>query len=134
MKLSDRAERNLTGVHPDLTRVVRAAAAMANGALEFTVTEGARTLLRQTELVQAGASQTMRSRHLPEANMCHMACAVDLAAMLGGEVRWDWPLYYSLADLMKAAAKLEIVPIEWGGDWATFKDGPHFELPWSSYP
>ena len=26
------------------------------------------------------------------------------------------------------------VPIEWGGDWRTFKDGPHFQLPWGKYP
>lgn len=134
MKLSARAERCLAGVHPDLVRVVRAAAGLANGALEFTVTEGPRTLLRQTELVKCGASQTMRSRHLPESNLCHMACAVDLAALLGGEVRWDWPLYHQLAALMKAGATAEGVSIEWGGDWKTFPDGPHFQLPWSAYP
>jgi len=26
------------------------------------------------------------------------------------------------------------VPIEWGGDWKTFKDGPHFQLPHAKYP
>jgi peptidoglycan L-alanyl-D-glutamate endopeptidase CwlK len=35
---------------------------------------------------------------------------------------------------MKAAAKAEKVPVEWGGDWTTFKDGPHYQLPWKSYP
>lgn len=135
MKLSPRSERCLIGVHPDLIRVVRAAANMANGALEFIVTDGARTLLRQTELVRVGASHTMRSRHLPESNMCHMACAVDLAAMLAGEVKWDWPLYHQLDALMQAAAKAEGVPIEWGGTWAGKNaDGPHFQLPWKDYP
>jgi peptidoglycan LD-endopeptidase CwlK len=134
MKFSARAERCLTGVHPDLVRVVRAAASLANGALEFTVTEGPRTLVRQTELVKIGASTTMRSRHVPEKNACRMACAVDLAALIAGEVRWDWPLYHQLAALMKAAATAESVPIEWGGDWPNFPDGPHFQLPWGSYP
>ncbi len=27
-----------------------------------------------------------------------------------------------------AAAKAERLPIEWGGDWASFKDFPHFEI------
>jgi peptidoglycan L-alanyl-D-glutamate endopeptidase CwlK len=34
---------------------------------------------------------------------------------------------------MKAAAKAEKVPLEWGGDWK-FKDGPHFQLPWATHP
>ena len=25
-------------------------------------------------------------------------------------------------------------PVEWGGDWKTLKDGPHFQLPHGAYP
>jgi peptidoglycan L-alanyl-D-glutamate endopeptidase CwlK len=60
--------------------------------------------------------------------------AVDLAALVGGEIRWDWPLYDRLAVAMKGAAKECGVRIEWGGDWTSFKDGPHFQLPWQGYP
>jgi peptidoglycan L-alanyl-D-glutamate endopeptidase CwlK len=35
---------------------------------------------------------------------------------------------------MKDAAKQEGVNIVWGGDWRTFKDGPHFELTRKDYP
>ncbi|MFD1330501.1 peptidoglycan-binding protein [Methylopila musalis] len=129
--LDARSERNLVGVHPDLARVVRRAAALAGVA--FAVTEGARTLARQRKLVAAGASQTLRSRHIPGggANVAH---AVDLAAKVGGAIRWDWPLYERLAAAMKQAAQDEAVPIEWGGDWPSFRDGPHFQLPWARYP
>ncbi|MFN9977709.1 MAG: M15 family metallopeptidase [Phycisphaerae bacterium] len=24
--------------------------------------------------------------------------------------------------------------MEWGGDWRSFFDGPHFQLPWAGYP
>ena len=48
-------------------------------------------------------------------------------------MKWDWPLYAKLAAAMKAAAKVEKVPVEWGGSWK-FKDGPHFQLPWAKYP
>ena len=54
--------------------------------------------------------------------------AVDLAAVVDGQVRWDWPLYSKLATAMKRAAEILNVKIEWGGDWVTFKDGPHFQL------
>jgi len=125
MSLDARSLRNLQGVHPDLVRVITAA---AEGA-EFIVTEGLRTPERQQKLRDAGASQTLRSRHLT-------GHAVDLAALVDGDVRWDWPLYDRLGAHVKqtAAALVPPVPIEWGGDWKSFRDGPHFQLPRSLYP
>jgi peptidoglycan L-alanyl-D-glutamate endopeptidase CwlK len=123
MTLDARSLRKLEGVHPDLVRVVNAAAE----GMPFIVTEGLRTPEKQAKLVAAGASQTLRSRHLT-------GHAVDLAVLVDGDVRWDWPLYAKLAKAMKAAAKAEKVPLEWGGDWTSFKDGPHFQLPWAKYP
>jgi len=52
--------QRLAGVHPDLVRVISRARASA----DFIVTEGRRTEARQRQLVAAGASQTMHSRHL----------------------------------------------------------------------
>lgn len=123
--LGARSLQRLEGVHEDLVAVVRRAIELTE--IDFTVTEGLRTKKRQAELVAAGASQTLNSRHLT-------GHAVDLAALLGGKVRWDWPLYTKLSKAMKAAAAEKGVPIEWGGDWKTFKDGPHFQLPWKAYP
>lgn len=123
--LGQRSLSRLEGVHPDLVRVVKKAAAMSS--LDFTVLEGLRTAARQKQLMDLGATKTMNSRHLT-------GHAVDLAPMVGGTVRWDWPLYHQLAVIMKDAAKTEKVPIQWGGDWRTFKDGPHWELPWKQYP
>lgn len=123
MILNVRSEKNLTGVHPDLVKVVRKAAETA----QFVVTEGLRTAERQAQLVAAGASQTTKSRHLT-------GHAVDLAALVGNDIRWDWPLYAQLAKAMKQAAQQLKIPLEWGGDWKTFKDGPHFQLPWDKYP
>jgi peptidoglycan L-alanyl-D-glutamate endopeptidase CwlK len=119
MKLDMRTETNLKGVHPDLVKVVRRAAQITK--TPFTVIEGMRTKARQEQLVKAGASRTMNSRHLT-------GHAVDLAALVGGRIRWDWPLYASLADAMKTAAKELGIAIVWGGDWPRFRDGPHFEL------
>jgi peptidoglycan L-alanyl-D-glutamate endopeptidase CwlK len=128
MTLNQRSLRNLRGVHPELVAVVRRAAELAGDAsLGFIVTEGMRTPARQRELLASGASRTMKSRHLT-------GHAVDLAATLDGQVRWDWPLYRKLADLMKVAANQLGVQIVWGGDWRSFKDGPHFEIDPRAYP
>jgi len=56
--------------------------------------------------------------------------AVDLAPLVGGAIPWDeWARFKELADVVKACAAELGVPVEWGGDWKTFKDGPHFQLP-----
>lgn len=123
--LSKKSRDRLAGVHPDLVKVVERAIEITE--IDFAVLEGVRSKTRQEQLVKAGASQTMRSRHIT-------GHAVDLGAYVAGSVRWDWPLYHKLAVAVKQAAAELQVPIEWGGDWTTFKDGPHWQLPWKEYP
>lgn len=124
-KLSQKSLDRLSGVHPDLVAVVKRAIEITE--VDFAVLEGVRSKARQEQLLKAGASQTMRSRHLT-------GHAVDLGAYVGGSVRWDWPLYDKIALAMKAAALELQVAIQWGGDWKSFPDGPHFELTWEEYP
>jgi peptidoglycan L-alanyl-D-glutamate endopeptidase CwlK len=123
--LGPKSLERLHGVHPDLVKVVQRAIQLTT--VDFTVIEGLRTVERQKELVAHGASKTMKSRHIT-------GHAVDIAPVISGEIRWDWPLYKKIAPAMKQAAKEVGVPIEWGGDWITFKDGPHWQLPWKKYP
>jgi len=120
--LGSKSLKALIGVDERLVSVVKRAIEITT--VDFSVIEGLRTKKRQAELVAAGASKTMNSRHLT-------GHAVDLAPYVNGRIRWDWPLFYPIADAMKRAAQELCVPIRWGGDWMTFKDGPHFELPWS---
>jgi peptidoglycan L-alanyl-D-glutamate endopeptidase CwlK len=121
--MDPRSEKNMKGVHADLVRVVR----IARTRIPFIVIEGLRTPARQKELFAKGATRTMRSRHIH-------GFAVDIAPYVGGSIRWDWPLFDHIEAAMKKAAKLENVPITWGGDWKSFKDGPHWELPHAKYP
>lgn len=124
-RLSARSRTRLAGVHPALVAVVERA--IVATPVDFMVTEGLRTAERQAALVKAGASQTARSRHLT-------GHAVDVAALVEGQVRWDWPLYARIAQAFKAAAEELGVPIVWGGDWRTLRDGPHFELDRRAFP
>ncbi|MDQ1154014.1 M15 family metallopeptidase [Brevundimonas sp. SORGH_AS_0993] len=124
-RLSSRSRARLVGVHPALAAVVEAA--IARSAVDFIVTEGLRTPERQAALVRAGASRTLKSRHLS-------GHAVDVAALVEGRVRWDWPLYGRIAEAFKAAAQALDTPIVWGGDWPTLRDGPHFELDRRTFP
>lgn len=125
-KLSAKSLDRLKGLHPDIIKVVKRAIEITT--IDFSVGEGLRTITRQKELFKQGATKTMNSRHLT-------GHAVDLFALdEAGKVTWDWDYYHPLAKAVKQAAKDVGVSIEWGGDWAKFKDGPHYQLPWASYP
>lgn len=124
-RLSQKSLDRLSGVHADLVKVVKRAIELSE--IDFAVLEGVRSKMRQEQLMAAGATRTMNSRHLT-------GHAVDLGAYVSGNIRWDWPLYDKISAAMKAAAAELDVPITWGGDWKSFKDGPHFQLPWEQYP
>ena len=146
--LSQRSLNNLTGVQPALVAVVQRAIQITK--VDFGVIEGVRTVMRQKELFDRGATQTMNSRHLT-------GHAVDLMAYIGDRASWELNLYDDIADAMKQAAIELNTPIKWGGAWTVndirkwygtmesamnsyvderrkqgrrpYIDGPHFELP-----
>lgn len=153
-KLSQRSQKELAGVHPDLVALVESAASISDQ--EFLVVDGVRTPEEQAVLVAKGASKTLKSKHLIQADgFCH---AVDLVPLIGGNPRWEWPLIYPIASAMRRA--LEVMPLQlrWGGVWdrrlndlaaspagledeveayaarvrsegrKPFLDGPHYEL------
>lgn len=123
-KFGERSKLRMEGIHPDLIAVMELA--IQRTPIDFTVLEGLRTLDRQKQLVAKGASKTMNSRHLT-------GHAIDVAPLDGKSVSWDWPLYHKLAPVIKGAADDLGVDLEWGGDWRSFKDGPHWQLSWESY-
>jgi len=115
----------LTGVHSDLVRMV--VLALRWSEVDFAVIEGRRTQERQQQLFEDGKTQTLNSRHLT-------GHAVDLAPIVGGRIPWDdWSKFELVADAMTLAAEQLSIPIEWGGNWQDFQDGPHFQIPWESY-
>jgi peptidoglycan L-alanyl-D-glutamate endopeptidase CwlK len=121
----NKSKERLSGVHPDLVKVIEEA--IKESPLDFSITEGLRTKERQQELFSAGKSQTMNSRHLT-------GKAVDIAVIKDGTVTWDFSQYQIVADHIKGVATKLGIPLVWGGDWVSFRDGPHFELNKSKYP
>lgn len=133
--LNQTSLKRLEGVHPDLVTIIKRAADMlprTASDLSFQVTEGIRTLERQKQLVAQGASRTLNSRHIPAAN--GLGHAVDIAIFVGDRLTWEFPVYKRVSDIIKKAAAELGYLVEWGGDWTSFRDGPHFQLPFASYP
>lgn len=137
-------EAKLNAVHADLQDVIRATSARCD--VPFTVIEGLRSIERQRQLFSQGASKTMSSRHLT-------GHAVDLWPLddngkalpsgaafpkLSQEARDAdgrlWAQLRVIANAVKESAAERGVALEWGGDWASFPDGPHFQLSWGRYP
>ena len=124
-KFGAKSQEKLSTVHPDLQKLF--VAAITASPLDFSITEGIRSLERQKELVAAKKSTTMNSRHLT-------GKAVDIAVFVDGKVTWDAKYYKVVSDHIKQVAVKLGIAIKWGGDWTSFKDGPHFELDSKVYP
>ena len=135
------------GVEPELKEVVYEAIKVTK--IDFGVIEGLRTEEKQKQLVESGASQTMKSKHLE-------GRAVDLMAYIDGRGSWELNVYDEIADAMKEAAIKVDVAVRWGAAWTVtdirewegtmedamnsyidtrrsegrrpFIDAPHFEL------
>ena len=125
MKLSPRSLKALQGVHRDLFDVVSWVAEYTK--LDFIIMQGLRTLAEQKVLVKKGLSMTLKSRHLT-------GHAFDFVPLVDGKVVWQTLPFLPLIAEFKSAAKTLKIPIESGGDWKTFKDYPHIQLPWKDYP
>lgn len=118
-KFSERSKAKLKTVDIRLQNLMDMA--IKESPYDFSITEGIRTLKRQKELVAQGKSKTLKSYHLT-------GKAVDIAVWVDGKVTWDFKYYKEVADCVKEVARKLGYVITWGGDWKTFKDGPHFQI------
>jgi len=122
---SQRSKDRLATTHEKLQELFNAA--ITNSPFDFGITQGIRTKEEQQKLFNEGKSQTLNSRHLT-------GKAVDIAVFIDGKLTWDFDKYRQVADHIKSVASELKIPIVWGGDWISFKDGPHFELNRKDYP
>lgn len=107
-KLSKRSLSNLEGVDKRLQSVVHYA--IGETKVDFAVICGLRTLAEQQELVNKGASQTLKSKHID-------GLAVDLMAYIGSRGSWELNLYDDIADAIREGAEEFNVAIRWGAAW-----------------
>lgn len=144
-KFGAKSVARLRTVHHDMRRV--AVRALELSSVDFSVVQGWRTLDEQRQLygkgrtaaeciragVPAAYAKPLEAKVTWTLNSNHLSGnAIDVCPFHEGALNWDddgklglWPI---IADAFKQAASELNINIEWGGDWKSKIDRPHFEL------
>ncbi|WP_156299024.1 M15 family metallopeptidase [Streptobacillus canis] len=135
---SKKSLERLEGIHPLLVKVFKEA--IKESPFDFLITQGVRTEEEQNRLYQQGRTKPgkkvtncdgtiKKSNH--QAKKDGFGYAIDIAIYnpnIPGKVEWDANKLRIVANHIKEVARKLDVKVEWGGDWRSFKDYPHFEL------
>ena len=144
--LSDKSLEKLKGVHPKMVDVIKES--IKNAPFDFRITHGLRSAEEQNRLYQCGRTikglkvtncdgYVKKSNHQAKADGYGYAIDIFICGYVENgkyikitstEEGYDYKKLKAVADHIKATAKKLNVNISWGGDWARFKDYPHFEL------
>ena len=118
-KFSKRSLKNLGECHIDLQNILLEAIKVT----DFTILCGYRGKNEQEKAFREGKSKAHfgQSKHNFKPSM-----AVDIVPY---PIDWrDLKRFAFMAGVIITIAKQKNIKLEWGGNWKTFKDYPHFEL------
>jgi peptidoglycan L-alanyl-D-glutamate endopeptidase CwlK len=120
-----RSESNIQTLLPAAQREARAfMTAVSEAGLTIKIISGTRTFAEQDALFRQG-------RDLPGpkvtnarggASNHNFGVAWDVGVFENGQYRGESPIYKSVAGIGKGLG------LEWGGDWHSFPDEPHFQV------
>lgn len=125
-KFGSSSLKKLEGVDKRLVEVLKEAISISP--VDFTITEGLRSSLRQEELVKEGKSKTLKSKHLS-------GKAVDFAPCIRGCVSFNEKDAIFLSGFILAVARIKGLKVRVGSIWDhesitdnSFVDAFHVEL------
>jgi peptidoglycan L-alanyl-D-glutamate endopeptidase CwlK len=131
-KLSKRSRGRLEGIRPILILIIEEA--IKTSPHDFGIPEdgGLRTEARQAELYAIGRTvagkivtradgKIKKSRH-------QFGTAFDIYAFVDGKASWNVNHLTAIAKHLQKVAGVLGVDLEWGGDWVSFADYPHFQI------
>ena len=129
--MNARSEGVLAQVDPDLATKIRTAAdAMAAEGTFLLAVSGLRTAAQQDALYAQGRTKPGHIVTNARAgfSMHNYGLAVDVVPYLSGRsgaLNWDvnTPQFQAMVAALKAQG------LVWGGDWTSFKDFDHFQMP-----
>ncbi len=132
-RFSRRSKRNMRGLHPDVILFLNELIKISR--YDFIVTCGTRTAKYQNKLYQKGRTlpgkkvtncdgYRFKSKH--QIKKDGYGYAADIVILINRRINWDIHLSKELVD-KQVRALMKKRNIEWGGDWKSFKDYPHFQ-------
>lgn len=135
-QVKNKSAARLTGLHPVL-------AASANALIQqsyargvpIVITQGVRTVAEQNALYAQGRSKPgpIVTNAKGGTSLHNYGLAIDFALLLpdGNNLSWDMKRdgnNNKTADWQEVVQEAKQLGLEWGGDWASFKDYPHFQM------
>jgi len=131
-KLSTRSKERLVGIKPILIQIIEEAISTSPHDFGIPQDGGLRTDARQAELYAIGRTvagkivtnadgKKKMSRH-------QFGTAFDIYAFVDGKASWNINHLTAIAKHLQKVAGLLGVDLEWGGDWVSFSDYPHFQI------
>ncbi|KTD85030.1 M15 family metallopeptidase [Paenibacillus etheri] len=135
-QIKEKSSKRLTNLHP----VVRSAAtALIERCYKLNIpiliTQGLRTIAEQDALYAQGRIKpgVIVTNARGGYSYHNYGLAVDFALLLpnGSSVSWDMRLddnNNQIADWQEVVREAKALGFEWGGDWTSFKDYPHFQM------
>jgi len=121
-----RSQRNIDTLEPLTARLAAEhLRRLASEGLTFKVTSGTRTMGEQAALYAQGrtAAGAVVTKARPGYSWHNFGVAYDLTLFSGKNPVWESPKYLRAGEVGKELG------LEWGGEWRTFKDIPHFQRP-----
>lgn len=131
-KFSKKSLKKLEGLHPNLQNFFMELIKISP--YDFSITQGIRTAEEQNKLYQQGRTMPgkivtncdgykLKSNHQTKSD--GLGHAGDIAVLVNNKITWEKKYYKEVA--ISARILMQKYNIEWGGDWKSFKDLPHFE-------
>lgn len=123
-----RSKRNLDCIHPLLRKVALAAIEH----IDFTIICSVRS---KSDQEQAYNLKRSKAHFGQSPHNYYPAVAFDFIPYPFTDTDWDdIERFSTIARVLKSCADDASIKVDWGGNWATFKDYPHIELhDWRSY-
>ena len=129
--------KNLQGQHPNLVKLMTEA--IKDSTIDFTITDGGRTVAMQQALYAKGRTKPggvvtnadgIKNKSNHQAKSDGYFHAVDLYPYVNGAIDFNDKAnrLTIIANHIKATAKRLGIKVTWGGDFKSILDRPHFEV------
>ena len=127
--LLEKADQKLTGVHPSISAKARQLIKQAHAeGIFIIITQGLRTTKEQNALYEQGRTKpgkiVTNARGGYSYHNFGLAFDYCVCDIVGGKLIPNW---YVDKRWKRVGAIGKTLGLEWGGDWTSFKDYPHFQ-------